>query len=81
MLIQGLRSLGFDIPSPKATFYIWLPVKDCMAFAGRLLTEAGIVSTPGVGFGASGEGYVRFAITRPVARINEAIERMRRMDL
>ena len=81
VLIQGLRSLGFDIPSPKATFYIWLPVKDCMAFAGRLLTEAGIVSTPGVGFGASGEGYVRFAITRPVARINEAIERMRRMDL
>jgi len=81
VLIDGLRSLGFDVPSPKATFYVWLPVKDCMAFAGRLLTEAGIVATPGVGFGASGEGYVRFAITRPVGRINEAIERMRRMDL
>jgi LL-diaminopimelate aminotransferase len=81
VLVNGLRGLGFDVPSPKATFYVWMPVTDCMAFAGRLLAEAGIVATPGVGFGVSGEGYVRFAITRPVARINEAIERMRRMNL
>jgi LL-diaminopimelate aminotransferase len=81
VLVGGLRSLGFDLPVPKATFYVWLPVKDCMAFSARLLTEAGIVATPGVGFGASGEGYVRFAITRPVDRIREAIERMRGMKL
>ncbi|WAC04668.1 MAG: LL-diaminopimelate aminotransferase [Methanoregula sp.] len=81
VMIAGLRSLGFDIPAPKATFYIWLPVNDCMAFVAKLLTEAGIVATPGVGFGSSGEGYVRFAITRPVGRINEAIERMRRLSL
>jgi len=81
VLISGLRGLGFDVPSPKATFYVWLPVSDCMAFSARLLNEAGIVATPGVGFGSSGEGYVRFAITRPVGRIQEAIERMRRMDL
>jgi len=81
VLIAGLRDLGFDVPSPKATFYVWLPVDDCMSFAAKLLHEAGIVATPGVGFGASGEGYVRFAITRPVSRIKEAIERMRRLDL
>jgi len=81
VLVAGLRDLGFDLPTPKATFYVWLPVDDCMAFSARLLREAGIVATPGVGFGASGEGYVRFAITRPVARIKEAIERMRRMNL
>jgi LL-diaminopimelate aminotransferase len=81
VLIAGMRSLGFDVPTPKATFYVWLPVNDCMAFSAKLLNEAGIVATPGVGFGASGEGYVRFAITRPVARINEAIERMRRLNL
>ena len=81
ILIRGLRDLGFDVPSPKATFYVWLPVQDCMTFVGKLLNEAGIVATPGVGFGASGEGYVRFAITRPVARINEAIGRMRGMQL
>jgi LL-diaminopimelate aminotransferase len=81
VLVKGLQDLGFAVPLPKATFYVWVPVKDCMAFAGRLLTEAGIVATPGVGFGASGEGYVRFAITRDVARIREAIGRMRKMDL
>ena len=81
VLVKGLQRLGFDVPLPKATFYVWMPVKDCMAFSARLLTEAGIVATPGIGFGSSGEGYVRFAITRPVARIEEAIERMRRMNL
>ncbi len=80
-LVSGLRDLGFDVPSPRATFYVWLPVQDCMAFSARLLDEAGIVATPGIGFGASGEGYVRFALTRPVARIQEALERMRRLDL
>jgi LL-diaminopimelate aminotransferase len=81
VLISGLRDLGFDVPSPKATFYVWLPVHDCMAFSARLLNEAGIVATPGIGFGSSGEGYVRFALTRPVARIREALERMRGLDL
>ncbi|HVN73965.1 MAG TPA: LL-diaminopimelate aminotransferase [Methanoregula sp.] len=77
VLVGGLRGLGFEVPVPKATFYVWLPVGDSMAFAAKLLTGAGIVATPGVGFGASGEGYVRFAITRPVARIREALGRMK----
>jgi len=81
VLVAGLREIGFDVPLPKATFYVWLPVNDCMAFAAKLLNETGIVATPGVGFGSSGEGYVRFAVTRPVARIREAIDRMRRLDL
>jgi len=81
VLVAGLRELGFDVPAPKATFYVWMPVKDCMSFAAKLLNEAGIVVTPGVGFGSAGEGYVRFAITRPVERIKEAIERMRRLSL
>ena len=80
VLIAGLQDLGFDVPAPKATFYVWLPVGDCMAFAAKLLNKAGIVVTPGVDFGSSGEGYVRFAITRPAERIREAIERMRRID-
>jgi len=77
VLVGGLRGLGFEVPVPKATFYVWLPVGDSVAFAAKLLTGAGIVATPGVGFGASGEGYVRFAITRPVARIREALGRMK----
>jgi LL-diaminopimelate aminotransferase len=80
VLVAGLRSLGFHVAAPQATFYVWMPVQDCMAFAAKLLSETGIVVTPGVGFGLSGEGYVRFALTRPVARINEAVERMRGLD-
>jgi LL-diaminopimelate aminotransferase len=81
VLVSGLVDLGFDVPLPKATFYVWVPVDDCMSFAAKLLNRAGIVATPGVGFGSSGEGYVRFAITRPAARIKEALERMRGLEL
>ena len=76
VLVGGLRSLGYDVMAPRATFYVWLPVEDSMAFAARLLDEAAIVATPGVGFGEHGEGYVRFALTRPVERIEEALSRM-----
>ena len=76
VLVRGLRSLGYDVAAPRATFYVWLPVGDSMAFAARLLDEASIVATPGVGFGAHGEGFVRFALTRPVERIREALSRM-----
>lgn len=76
VLVNGLRKLGFDIQAPKATFYVWLKVEDSMATAAKMLNEAGIVVTPGIGFGRSGEGYVRFAITRSVDRIRQAIERM-----
>jgi LL-diaminopimelate aminotransferase len=77
VLVAGLRDLGFEVPSPKATFYVWLKVDDSMAFATKMLNEVGIVVTPGVGFGPNGDGFVRFAITRSVARIAKAIERMR----
>lgn len=76
VLVSGLQRLGFDIQAPKATFYVWLKVEDSMAVAAKMLNEAGIVVTPGIGFGKSGEGYVRFAITRSADRIREAIERM-----
>ncbi len=60
---------------------MWMKVDDSMAFSARLLEEAGVVATPGVGFGAYGEGYVRFAITRSAGRIREAVERMRAVGL
>ncbi|WP_165077743.1 LL-diaminopimelate aminotransferase [Methanogenium sp. MK-MG] len=77
ILVSGLRGLGFDVTSPRATFYVWLKVDDSMEFAAKMLNEAGIVVTPGTGFGDAGAGYVRFAITRSVERIEEALERMR----
>jgi LL-diaminopimelate aminotransferase len=81
VLVRGLEDLGFSVTAPKATFYVWMEVDDSMTFAARMLDEAGIVVTPGIGFGNHGDGYVRFAITRSVGRIEEAIERMRGMAL
>lgn len=77
VLVEGLRKLGFEVEKPKATFYVWLRVNgSSIEFAKNLLDKAGVLVTPGVGFGEYGEGYVRFALTRSVERIKEALERM-----
>lgn len=77
----GLKELGLEVKPPKATFYVWAHV-NCSSsdFAKMLLEKAGIVATPGIGFGEYGEGYVRFALTQSVERINEAVERMSKLD-
>jgi LL-diaminopimelate aminotransferase len=81
LLVAGLREMGFPVALPQATFYVWMGVENGFDFARRLLNEAGIVVTPGIGFGKYGEKYARFAITRPVDRIGEALDRMRGLDL
>ncbi|MDD1675919.1 MAG: aminotransferase class I/II-fold pyridoxal phosphate-dependent enzyme, partial [Methanomicrobiales archaeon] len=78
-LVKGLSEIGIECPYPKATFYVWVPVDNGVEFATRLLDEAGVVVTPGVGFGSFGSEYVRFAVTRALPRIEQAIERIRRM--
>ena len=83
-LLKGLRGIGLDMKTPKATFYMWAPVPsgyDSMGFSQLLLEKAGIVATPGVGFGQYGEGYIRFALTQSVERINEAVSRMEKLNL
>jgi LL-diaminopimelate aminotransferase len=77
VLVSGLRSLGFEVRVPKATFYVWMHTGDGMECARRLLDEAGVVATPGIGFGDAGKEYVRFAITRSVERIEQALGRIR----
>ncbi len=83
-LIEGLKAMSLGVKLPKATFYIWAPVPksfSSISFAKLLLEEAGIVATPGVGFGEAGEGYIRFALTKPVEKIKEAVERMKKLSL
>jgi LL-diaminopimelate aminotransferase len=81
-LITGLNELGLDVKPPRATFYVWARVKGkSLDFTKTLLEKAGIVATPGVGFGEYGEGYIRFALTQSVERINEAVERMRKLEI
>lgn len=81
-LLKGLMELGLDVKPPKATFYVWAHVNGKASdFSTMLLEKAGIVTTPGNGFGEYGEGYIRFALTQSVERINEAVERMRKLDI
>lgn len=76
VLVNGLRKLGFKVTPPKATFYLWLKVDGPSLKFAETMLNAGIVVTPGVGFGPNGEGYVRLATTQSVKRIEEALERM-----
>lgn len=83
ILIEGLRSVGLKPEPPKATFYVWCPTPSgytSQDFTSLLLKEAGIVTTPGSGFGAPGEGYVRMALTVNKERIREAVERIRKLS-
>jgi LL-diaminopimelate aminotransferase len=76
MLVDRLCQMGFECEKPKATFYVWANCKgNSMDFAMKLL-DVGVAVTPGIGFGAHGEGYVRFALTQPKERISEACDRM-----
>ncbi|MBS7640623.1 MAG: LL-diaminopimelate aminotransferase [Candidatus Bathyarchaeia archaeon] len=79
VLIKGLREVGLEAKKPLATFYVWVKCGgSSMKFASRLL-EAGVVVSPGIGFGKYGEGYVRFSITQPKERIEEACDRIKKV--
>jgi LL-diaminopimelate aminotransferase len=77
VLVNGLRKLGFDVKMPKATFYVWFDCKEPSFEFTKRMIDLGIVVTPGVGFGDSADGYVRMAVTQPVPRIEEALDRMK----
>jgi LL-diaminopimelate aminotransferase len=79
VLYSGLKSLGLELDKPKATFYLWVKCPHrftSMDFTAHLMNKAGILTTPGNGFGDPGEGYIRFALTVPVKRMKEAVERI-----
>jgi LL-diaminopimelate aminotransferase len=80
LMIRGLREAGFEVRSPKATFYLWIKVPNGYTsadLAARFL-ETGVVVTPGNGFGEPGEGYFRIALTQKDDRLEEAIERIKK---
>lgn len=81
-LVKGLEAAGLQAMPSAATFYVWARLPEGLKsaeFSSRLLHEAGIVSTPGNGFGPSGEGYARFALVQEVDRLNEAADRLARL--
>jgi LL-diaminopimelate aminotransferase len=79
IMVAGLRRMGFSISPPLGTFYLWFNCNEgSMNFARKLL-DAGVVVTPGIGFGEHGEGFVRMSLTQPVKRIEEALERIEKV--
>jgi LL-diaminopimelate aminotransferase len=84
VLVGALRELGFEVTPPKATFYVWVPVPKgftAKSFSMELLLKAGVVMTPGSGFGAAGEGYIRAALTVSVERIREVSARIKKLGI
>ncbi len=83
LLVAGLKEAGFEIDAPKATFYLWvntLPGFTSTKLTSHLLTEAAVVTTPGVGFGASGEGYIRITLTVDKERIAKVVRRIKNLS-
>lgn len=78
-VIAGLRKMGWNIEAPPATIYVWAPVPKgytSATFAELVLEKAGVVITPGLGYGERSDGYFRIALTQEVERIQEALQRM-----
>ena len=83
-LVKSMAQAGWDIPSPAASMFAWAPLPakfhnlGSMAFAKRLIEEAGVAVAPGLGFGEYGEGYVRIGLVENEHRIRQAARAVRR---
>ncbi len=84
-LCDGLNSVGWDVKKPKATMFVWAPIPEqyrhmgSLEFSKKLLTEAKVAVSPGIGFGEYGDGYVRFSLIENEHRTRQAIRGIREM--
>jgi alanine-synthesizing transaminase len=82
-LCRGLSRCGWSVPPPKATMFVWAKIPEqfeamgSVEFSKLLLQEAKVASSPGIGFGECGEGYVRFALVENEHRIKQAVKGIR----
>ncbi len=82
-LVDGLNRAGWPVEKPRATMFVWAPIPEpframgSLEFAKFLLAEARVAVSPGVGFGADGDGFVRFALIENEHRIRQAVRGIR----
>ncbi len=79
-LINGLAELGWNVPKPKATMYLWVDCPPNMSstdFALTVLQKTGVVVTPGNAFGSGGEGYIRISLIADCDRLQESLNRLK----
>lgn len=78
LVVDALKGLGWHLEKPRASFYIWVPVPSghtAASFTELVLEKAGVVVTPGTGYGKQGEGYFRISLTLTAPRLAEAMKR------
>ncbi len=84
-LINGLERIGWSVPAPKATMFVWARIPEqyrhmgSVEFSKFLINEAQVAVSPGLGFGEYGDDYVRFALIENHMRINQAIRGIRKI--
>ncbi|MBT4485850.1 MAG: LL-diaminopimelate aminotransferase [Candidatus Latescibacteria bacterium] len=84
ILVEGLRSHGWDVEKPKASFYVWIAIPPGITssdLTALLINEAAVVTTPGIGFGTYGEGYIRMTLTTSKERLAEAVDRIAKVQI
>jgi len=83
-LCDGLNRIGWHLEKPKGTMFVWAPIPEpyremgSLEFSKFLVTDAEVATSPGVGFGRGGEGFVRFALIENEQRIHQAVRNMKR---
>ena len=86
VLVDGLNKIGWSVPKPKGTMFVWAPIPEAyramgsLEFSKLLIQEAGVAVSPGIGFGEYGEGYVRFALVENEQRIRQALRGLRQLS-
>jgi len=84
-LVAGLNKVGWEVASPKATMFVWAPIPEpyralgSLEFSTKLLRDAKVAVSPGIGFGEYGEGHVRFSLIENEERTRQAMRGIRQM--
>ena len=84
VLVNGLNNAGWKVESPKATMFLWAKIPSTLRslgsleFSKKLLAEAQVAVSPGIGFGEYGEGYVRFSLIENEHRTRQAVRNIKR---
>ncbi|MCC0177553.1 LL-diaminopimelate aminotransferase [Waterburya agarophytonicola K14] len=81
VFIRALNQIGWQVPSPEATMYIWAKLPEpwqnnSIDFCTKLVSHTGVAASPGAGFGQSGEGYVRFALVKDPETLRQAAKKI-----
>ena len=85
VLVDGLNKVGWQVPKPKGTMFVWAPIPEAfralgsLEFSKLLIQEAKVAVSPGIGFGEYGEGHVRFALVENEQRIRQALRNLKQL--